>query len=45
VRCDVLPPVEGDLGFKRLVVSKFTSVEETRRSYGSPEYVLVLRLR
>jgi uncharacterized protein (DUF1330 family) len=45
VRGGELHPVEGALGFKRLVILEFPSVEAARRFYGSPEYAPLLRLR
>lgn len=45
VRGGDLHAVEGDLGFKRLVVLEFPSLEAARGFYASPEYAPLLRLR
>jgi uncharacterized protein (DUF1330 family) len=45
VRGGELHPVEGDPGFKRLVVLEFPSLDAARRFYDSPEYAPLLRLR
>jgi uncharacterized protein (DUF1330 family) len=45
VRGSELHRVEGDLGFKRLVVLEFPSMEAARRFYDSAEYAPLLRLR
>ncbi len=45
VRGGELHALEGDLGFKRLLVVEFPSMEAARRFYDSPEYAPLLKLR
>lgn len=45
VRGGEIRKMEGDLGFKRLVVLEFPSVADAERFYYSPEYAPVLKLR
>jgi uncharacterized protein (DUF1330 family) len=45
VRGGEIHRVEGDPGFKRLVVLEFPSMEAARHFYDSPEYAPLLRLR
>jgi uncharacterized protein (DUF1330 family) len=45
VRAGAVHPLEGDLGMDRCVVVEFPSLEAARRSYGSPEYAPLLKLR
>lgn len=45
VRGGAIETLEGDLGFDRLVILEFTSVEDARRFYNSPEYQEIIPLR
>jgi uncharacterized protein (DUF1330 family) len=45
VRAGVVHPLEGDLGFDRVVVIEFPSMDVARRFYGSAEFAPLLKLR
>ena len=45
VRAGAVHPLEGNLGFKRLVVLEFASMEAARGFYDSPDYAPLLKLR
>lgn len=45
VRGGAVRPLEGEFGFRRLVVLEFPTREAAQRFYHSPEYAPLLRLR
>lgn len=45
VKVGKLQPLEGDFGFKRLVIIEFATMDAAREFYNSPEYAPLLKLR